>query len=390
MRVHVLSGRADSFGGGNVYTRQFVEALTREGVEVTLICTAPGDPPPDVRHIAIVPKGNYLQVPALWRADDLLSFLQHRHDVRRLDLETPDIVVDMIATVGYWHHRRFPRVPRVYCPHSLVTPVEFFDNQPKGSIDAQITLRLWRHVERRALQRSAATVRFTEFAGRAMTDYYAPENIRRIAVLPAPVPVPPGPLLARTGQQPLRLLSVGRLVATKNVAFTIAALHRQQSQADWTLDVVGTGEEQPALEAQVHRLGLDGRVRFRGHQMDMAAVYREADLLVFPSKLESAGLVLLEAAGHGVPTIVVGPTAEGYRSASPELIVDGVTGFVARDETDFVRRLTEILDNPARLAAAGRAAREKVLADHTWKRHVGLWLDLFADILAHHTAPAGN
>ncbi len=390
MRVHVLSGRADNFGGGNVYTRQFVEALTREGVEVTLICTAPGDPPPDVRHIAIVPKGNYLRVPALWRADDLLSFLQHWRDVGRLDLETPDIVVDMIATVGYWHRRRFPNAPRVYCPHSLVTPVEFFDNQPKGSFEAQITLRLWRHVERQALRSSAATVRFTEFGARAMTDYYSSRNIRRIAVLPAPVPVPSGPILARTGRRPLRLLSVGRLVGTKNVAFTIDALNRQQSQADWTLDVVGTGEEQPALDAQVRRLGLDGKVRFRGHQTDMAAVYREADLLLFPSKLESAGLVLLEAAGHGVPTIVVGPTAEGYRSASPELIVDGVTGFVARDEADFVRLLTELLGRPARLAEAGKAAREKVLADHTWKRHIGLWLDLFSDILERRGAAAGH
>ena len=381
MKVHVLSGRADSFGGGNIYTRQFVEQLTRSGAEVTLICTAPGDPPPDVHAVAIVPRQNYLRLPALWRADDLLSFLQHWRDVRRMDLDTPDVVVDMIATVGYWHRRRFPRVPRVYLPHSLVTPLEFFANQPRGSIEAQITLRLWRHVERQALRTSACTVRFTEFAGRAMTDYYSARNIRRIAVFPAPVPVPADPIARSAGQGPVRLLSVGRLVDTKNVSFAITALHEQQAHADWTLDVVGTGSEQASLEALARRLGVDGKVRFLGHQKDMARVYRDADLLLFPSRLESCGLVALEAAGYRVPSLVIASDGNGYKTAAPELIENGVTGFVARDETDFVRVLSDLLSHRSRLADAGAAARELVLAKHTWERHIGLWLGLFSDLL---------
>lgn len=101
------------------------------------------------------------------------------------------------------------------------------------------------------------------------------------------------------------LLHVGRLVGLKGVdRLLTAAAALQREGAEFSLLLVGSGPEQPALERQARDLGLR-HVRFESARppADMPAVYRSADCLVFPTLQDVWGLVINEALWSGLPVI---------------------------------------------------------------------------------------
>ena len=107
---------------------------------------------------------------------------------------------------------------------------------------------------------------------------------------------------------------------------------------------------------------------------------REARALVFPSLwYETLGLVVLEAAGNGVPSIV--PDT----SAARESVVDGVTGLYFRsgDQADLQAKI-EILKDPAVASRMGQAAYKKFWSPPGWgmELHRERLENTYAQILA--------
>lgn len=126
--------------------------------------------------------------------------------------------------------------------------------------------------------------------------------IPNIAVLPARLP-------NRTWSTfpPAKLLSVGSASALKNVKNLLLA---RQILAErglrLSLELVGPGLHAGGPIARwAQRRRLDLGVVFSGvlDREDLDAAYGRADLLVHPSRLESSGLVLVEAIARGVPVV---------------------------------------------------------------------------------------
>ncbi len=140
---------------------------------------------------------------------------------------------------------------------------------------------------------------------------------------------------------------VGRLSVEKNVAL-LAQIQQvlDQSRQSFRFLIVGHGAEEAWLRERLPRAQFTGVL----HGEALAAAYASMDLFVFPSHTDTFGNVVLEALASGVPAVV---TPDG----GPKSIVrDGETGRIAADE-DFAAAITEILANPARLAAMRHAAR---------------------------------
>ena len=158
-----------------------------------------------------------------------------------------------------------------------------------------------------------------------------------------------------------RLIHAGRLGHEKNVDVVIRAFARVADRfPDITLDIVGDGPAREGLERLAARLGLAGRVRMRGF-MDrhlLGRLYREYDLFVTASTIETQGIVLLEAMAAGLP--VVGVDA----LALPELVQHERNGLIVApgDEAAFGHAMARLLDDQAERSRFGAACREDVQA----------------------------
>ena len=104
--------------------------------------------------------------------------------------------------------------------------------------------------------------------------------------------------------------------------------------------------------------------------------YRDADLLLFPTRLEGLPLVAMEAMACGTPVIA------SNSSSLPEVIRDGVTGrLCAQDDTAaFANAIRELCADPENLRRMGEAAREDAVARFDLERMVGEYVDLFESL----------
>lgn len=155
---------------------------------------------------------------------------------------------------------------------------------------------------------------------------------------------------------PVQLLCVGALAEKKGHTFLLDALAQLRGEGDVELDVVGGGELRGALEAQAERLGISGAVRFRGElpKEEVAALMRQADLLVLPSLHETFGCVLIEARASGVPAVAarVGGVAE---------VLDPATGALVEpaDPRALATAIRATLERPFDAAELARGAEER-------------------------------
>ena len=122
--------------------------------------------------------------------------------------------------------------------------------------------------------------------------------------------------------------------------------------------VVGDGPRRGELEAMARDLKIDGSVCFAGTRRDVPEVLSVIDLVALSSHMEANPLCLLEAMASEKPVVA---TRVG---SVPEAVADGETGYLvpAGDDAALAERIVELLRDPARAAAFGRAGRERVLA----------------------------
>ena len=122
--------------------------------------------------------------------------------------------------------------------------------------------------------------------------------------------------------------------------------------------LVGDGPHRPALEEQVRRLGLTGRVVFAGARDDVARMLAAADLFVLPSLTEALPTVVAEAMAAGRP--IVATTVGGI----PEMVRHGDAALLVppADPDALAAAVCRLLANPRQAAAMGRSGRRLVAA----------------------------
>jgi N-acetyl-alpha-D-glucosaminyl L-malate synthase BshA len=116
--------------------------------------------------------------------------------------------------------------------------------------------------------------------------------------------------------------------------------------------MVGDGPERANNEKLCRELGIVDDVRFLGKQDAVEEILSVTDLFLMPSESESFGLAALEAMACKVPVIATNV------GGIPELIVNGVTGFMSNvgDIDDMAKNALHILEDCERLNIFKKAA----------------------------------
>jgi glycosyltransferase involved in cell wall biosynthesis len=141
------------------------------------------------------------------------------------------------------------------------------------------------------------------------------------------------------------LVFAGRHIPEKRVTAIVPALAlARETVPSLRAEIFGDGPDRQVLLRQVASAGLDQAVDAPGFVPAdrIPAALRRALCLVLPSSREGYGLIVVEAAALGTPSVVV----RGPDNAATELIEDGVNGFVAEspdpeDLADSILRVHE-------------------------------------------------
>lgn len=169
-------------------------------------------------------------------------------------------------------------------------------------------------------------------------------------------------LLARLGiRGTTRIVGyLGRLATEKNVDYLIRFMAEHAPlRPDLHLIVAGGGDLEAALRAQAMSCPAADRIHFTGYTREPESIYPAFDLLVLPSDFEAFGLVVVEAAYCGVPSL------RSDVDGSHDQILEATTGFIYPQKLGYEgmsRALLRTLDESwDRLPEMGRAARTHCL-----------------------------
>lgn len=140
------------------------------------------------------------------------------------------------------------------------------------------------------------------------------------------------------------ILYVGRLVRThKRVDRLLRIWQKIESHhPDWQLQIVGEGEERPALEKLARRLRLQ-RIHFLGYRSDMPTIYRTASFICLTSNFEGLPMSLMEGQQYGVI-----PVSFDSYAGIQEIAQNGKAGIIIPSYSlrRYASRLNRILDHP--------------------------------------------
>ncbi|PZG12800.1 hypothetical protein C1I95_25080 [Micromonospora craterilacus] len=161
---------------------------------------------------------------------------------------------------------------------------------------------------------------------------------QQVVTIPNPMPLSPFvPPREVADRERIKLLTTAAFRPYKNHSCALEAL--ALLPANYHLTLAGDGEERDLLHDKASRLGLADRATFLGRVPGVARLLAEADVLVHPSRAETFGFSLVEAAEAGLPVAAL-PVP-----ALDEMIPTFVPGTLAADTSpsalaDAIVRLT--------------------------------------------------
>ena len=169
----------------------------------------------------------------------------------------------------------------------------------------------------------------------------------------------------------INVLFCGNLTRRKGAHWLVPIAER----LDRNIKIIYTSGLRHAKTLTAHRqLHCLGTIPYH----DMPAIYRCADILLFPTVREGFGLAAAEAMACGLPVVATDC------SALPELIDNEKGGFLCPmgDVKAFAEKITILAENPRLRREMGDYNRTKVEEMFTLDRMVSQYLKLFEEVLS--------
>jgi len=168
------------------------------------------------------------------------------------------------------------------------------------------------------------------------------------------------------------LFYVGRLSSEKQIGLIRPALDAMPGAR---LAIVGNGPARDQLEATF----AGSPTTFMGYLSgdDLAAAFASADIFVFPSAMETFGLVLIEAMAAGLPVV------SSRVGGADDIVTPGESGYVfdVGDARGLIDGVRAIMAEPGRRDAMGQRARQ-FAETQSWPAMMDELIGCYADLIA--------
>ena len=340
MRITILSWRDlahPQAGGSEIVVDRLAAGLQTRGHQVQLVAGRPVG----MREYPVFPSGGtfgqYLRTPV----------------IARRSLRETDLIVDISNGVPFFAPA-WSRKP-VICLVHHIHGQQWRDYFPApvaamGSFAEQhVVPRLYARQHFVGISRSTCQ----ELAGLGIPQqriHLVENGLDHKVLNPEPHEKSPTPLF----------LALGRIAVNKRLDLLLDMWERVRETTGGQLVIAGDGPELGPLRARrVPGVEFTGRI----DEVAKRSLLARAWLLVHTAPREGWGLVVMEAAACGTPTL--GFDVAGVR----DTVLDGQTGHLAQSQQDFEARWTWLSCNEAERRRLGQQARDRAGA-YTWDRSV--------------------
>jgi glycosyltransferase involved in cell wall biosynthesis len=361
--------------GASVHVQAVAGALAATGARLTVLATRTGGAPP-----ASLAGSGLVALPPAPRAEPAAR--------ERAALAANDALARALSALGpldlvyerysLWSHAAMEHARARGIPGVLEVNAPLIDEQAAHRV--LVDRSAAEAVARRAL--AAATVVIAVSPGVAAWLERFPAAAGKVHVVPNGVD--PARFGATPPAAPGRPFTVGFLGTLKpwhgldTLVDAFAVLHARRPGA--RLRLIGDGPQAAAVRARLAVDGVAGAATLTG-AVAPAAVPAElaaVDVGVAPypdlRPFYFSPLKLVEYAAAGLPAVC------SRVGALEDVVTDGVTGLLCPpgEPLALAAALERLADDPGLRARLGAAARERVLAEHTWDRVVARTLALAA------------
>ena len=260
-----------------------------------------------------------------------------------------------------------PGIPMVTVEHLCVHDPAFAPFRSQGQAIFHDTLLRW--FETRSFAVADCVVAVSRATRKAVAEAFPGIDA---TVIPNAIDTdfftPPARRRESAEGEPFRLLFVGNLTTRKGADLLPQIMRALGS--DFLLSY--TSGLRGRVEIDVENALPLGKLDRQG----VRRAYQEADLLLFPTRLEGLPLVVLEAMACGLP--VVGSD----RSSMPEAVVNETTGLLSPlDPSALATAIRTLATDSSLREAMSVAARDRVVKNFSMTHTVDQYLALFSELL---------
>ena len=184
----------------------------------------------------------------------------------------------------------------------------------------------------------------------------------------------------------IRILSIGRFVEKKGFQYGIRAVAKLLRRGlDVRYNIIGDGPLRHEFETLIGNLNVDDRVRLHGwkEQKDVIRMLDDSHIFLAPSVTSEKGdkegtpTVLIEAMATGLPVVST------RHSGIPELVLDGISGFLApeRDSDALAGKMEILCKHPLLWTKMGATGRAHVAEYHDIDKLNNQLVDIYRGLL---------
>jgi starch synthase len=256
-----------------------------------------------------------------------------------------DLNVVTVLDLAQVHYKFLDEVRRKYLEYDKT-----FDNKISGKVN---------RVKEEELKCADYIITLSEFVKGTLTSHGISENKIYLANLGfAPEKFRLKETYRRDGT--FKILYVGAIIKRKGIRILLEAYSRSNLKNSELILIGGMTKENHFLKEYE---GMYKHIPYLSHEQ-LVSYYQDADLFVFPSYLDSWGMVVIEAMACGTPVVV------SENTGSKEVVVNGMNGFIVpvEDVEALKEKILFFYNNRRKLEYFGRNSRRQV-EKYTWTNY---------------------